>query len=318
MATTKPKAKAKNPPTAKQLRARKKFAAMAKRRGREARAAKRAAGQSVKRQANKGQAGKRRNADQRDFQMNPSKRAIRRNPSKATSTHRYGNYGGHTIYAETSDYSGELIRFTVDQGAKSFYTLKEATDYIDRQPNPRRAGVVRSAARSAVHKFLTKPRHFGRKRNPAPDGIEQVHEKFLGRPTDPKQAREMVAPKGTPTNVAGLGELTYLKTPDETIRFKRNEAILAANARGDLFIVGDCRVESNADLGPLMQIGYLAKKDHLNPGRGHRKRRNGGLTEYIHNFGEEGGRPPKLKTDNEGFFHLIGGSYTIQAEGITD
>lgn len=186
----------------------------------------------------------------------------------------------------------------------------------------RRNGVFRTAARQAIAKRLSAPVFGRRKRNGAPAGIEQMHEKFLGRPTH--KTDRLLAPSGTPADVAVLGELTKLKTDDEEFIFDKGEAFMGADAKGNLYVLGDVLVEKNANFGKIEEICYLAKKDHLNPAhiRGSRRRkarRNPGqLIEYYHYFGEEGGTLPKLKSDSDGALHIAGGSYTIEAEGITN
>lgn len=186
-------------------------------------------------------------------------------------------------------------------------------------------GIFRTAARQAISRRLTKPIRFGRRRNSAaPAGIEQMHEKFLGRPSS--GSFEIVAPQGTPKDVAVLGELTKLKTEDEEFVFDKGEAYMGADSKGNLYVLGDVQVEANTNFGEIDEICYLARKDHLqeNPQRirGSRRRkarRNPAqLIEYYHHFGEDGGTLPKLKTDSDGMMHIAGGSYTIEAEGITD
>jgi hypothetical protein len=188
-------------------------------------------------------------------------------------------------------------------------TKRRGTLLSERRRNRSRVkvgnGLFRSAARRAISRRLHSP--IGRRRrNQAPAGIEAIHQSFLGRPTDAVET--MAAPDGTPRDVAVLGELVQLKSETETFDFEPGEAQLAANARGSLFVLGDCSVEKNTDFGKLCELSYVAEKDHL----------EGNEVEYYHQFGEEGGRPPKLHTDKEGMFHIVGGSYSIQPEGITD
>jgi hypothetical protein len=216
----------------------------------------------------------------------------------------------------------------------------------EKKRNPRN-GIFRTAARGAISRALTKPRSFkvskpawaqrtrtaskastiagwrrSRKKNSgAPAGIEQMHEKFLGRPSS--HSFDIVAPSGTPKDVAVLGELTKLKTEDEEFMFEKGEAYMGADSKGNLYVLGDVQVEQNTNFGELEQICYLARKDHLeaNPFRfRHRKakRNPGTLTEYFHDFNEDGnGRAPKLKSDMDGMLHIQGGSFTVEPEGIT-
>lgn len=270
--------KRKKPPSVKQLRARAKFVKMVRARARAAKAAKRGTG-------------KRRNVEQ-------------------------GYMAGGVFHPirSSSDYSAKRAHEAVKKKARF------ATKGKKRNP---RNGIFRSAARAAISRRLTKPIRFGRKRNQGtPVGIEQMHEKFLGRPTH--GTHEIIAPQGTPHDVAVLGELTKLKTEDEEFLFEKGEAYMGADAKGNLYVLGDVQVEANTSFGAIEEIDYLARKDHINPARirGSRRRkarRNPGtLVEYYHFFGEEGGSLPKLKTDGDGMMHITGGSYTIEAEGITN
>ncbi len=43
-----------------------------------------------------------------------------------------------------------------------------------------------------------------------------------------------------------------------------------------------------------------------------------GLSQYIHEFGEESGIRPILTCDKQGRVWLAGGNYTVPPEGITD
>ena len=61
-------------------------------------------------------------------------------------------------------------------------------------------------------------------------------------------------------------------------------------------------------LGVLDEVTYETVKDHL----------DGELVAYTHEFGEEGGVPPLLCADGGGNLFIVGGDYTIAAEGIRD
>lgn len=212
---------------------------------------------------------------------------------------------GHTLHGAAA----QAVLNSRKRSTKRSTTKRRGTLLSERKKNRRRVkvgnGIFRSAARRAISRRLHSP--IGRRRrNQAPAGVEAIHRAFLGRPTD--AVSTMPAPDGTPRDVAVLGELVQLKSETETFDFSPGEAQLAANPRGDLFVLGDCSVESNTDFGRLHELSYVAEKEHL----------EGKEVEYYHKFGEEGGRPPKLRTDREGMFHIVGGSYSIQPEGITD
>jgi hypothetical protein len=191
-------------------------------------------------------------------------------------------------------------------GAMAKRRAKEARAAKRNAGTPRKPAAKRSVAKAVSNSRAKKTRNTGRRRNSTPAGIKAIHESFLGRPTNRTDLKP--APAGTPRDVAKLGDLVKLISEIETFNFKTGEAILAANARGDLFIVGDVVVESNTDFGELWQIEYKAVKSHL----------DNRMVTYHHRFGEEGGKLPRLRTDKDGRFHVVGGDYTTEAEGITN
>lgn len=346
----------KKAPTVKQLRARAKFVKMIRARARAAKAAKRAAG--VKRPARRTVFGrkplvKKATARRRNVSAKKTTATVRKNGRKlygaaalavlksrgskkrATTKrrnaetqssahpisvrHYYRSGGpGYASAWKRAESKGQQRLFKMNGAKKN--SRKRGTLLSGRKkPN----GIFRSAIRSAVSKRLSAPVRFGRRRNSGtPPGIEEMHEKFLGRAT--KSSYDIIAPAGTPKDVAVLGELTALKTEDEEFHFDKGEAFMGADAKGNLYVLGEVQVEANTSFGEIEEIDYLARKDHLkaNPfnWRHRRKaRRNPGqLIEYYHEFGEEGGALPKLKSDSDGMLHITGGSYTIEPEGITN
>lgn len=185
-------------------------------------------------------------------------------------------------------------RTTPSRRAKTKKVMRRVNSRRSRSP------IIRSSNR--IHQ---------RRRNQAPVGIADIHERFLGRPTDSEFSIE--APSGSVTpgpskDLAVLGDMSAIVTETETFEFDDNEAFLGANADGDLFVLGDVRVEPHQDFGLIDELSYVAVKDHI----------DGEAVEYYHPFGEEGGVKPKLMSDEEGGLHIVGGSYTIEAEGITD
>lgn len=144
-----------------------------------------------------------------------------------------------------------------------------------------------------------------RRRNETPQGVQAIHKTFLGRPSH--KAFLVAAPKGTPADVAVLGGLVELKTQTETFGFAPGEAHLGADPDGRMFVLGNVRAEPHHDFGELIELSYTARKAQIDDK----------FIEYFHKFREDGGIPPKLTTDAEGAFHILGGSYTIEAAGIT-
>lgn len=182
--------------------------------------------------------------------------------------------------------------------------------------------IMRQVALSALGKGKAQPGAKApakRKSNPPRrrNSAEDVHKMFLGREVEFEY--EVEAPKNTPTDLAKLGVLTRLviidkDDPRTLIELTFDDVAqmapdLCADGRGNLHVVGGTyRIEPKGVWGEIEKIGYLAAKDHL----------DGKEYEWIHTFGEEGGTRPRFKADDEGFIHIVGGDYTLEAAGIRD
>ncbi len=84
---------------------------------------------------------------------------------------------------------------------------------------------------------------------------------------------------------------------------------LAADARRHLWVIGPYPpLEAHADFGDLREVRYVTFKPHLDEE----------AKEYFHEFGEEGGALPRLKTDADGRLKIVGGAYDIGWRGIED
>ena len=237
------RSKNRNHPSPKQIAARKKFAAMSKRRAREARAAKRG---TVTRAKNK--------------QPGASRKS--RGKNKACVT-----------------------RPAKKSGARSNITKRLA---------PKKPSVPSRANSKA------------RRRNSA---VNEVFRTFVGR--DSHSIAAVDFPNSAPANLAQLGKLTQLKSETETFQFAESEGVyLASDARGNLYVGGKQQpVEPNTNFGKLLGVSYVCKKSHIEPGK---------TIEYVHKFGDEGGKCPRLRSDAEGRFIITGGTYTITSAGIAD
>jgi len=139
--------------------------------------------------------------------------------------------------------------------------------------------------------------------------VDQVFKTFVGR--DSHSIATIDFPDGSPTNLARLGVLTELVSETETFKFQESERVyLASDARGNLYVGGNQqRVEPNTNFGHLLKIAYVCKKAHIESGK---------TIEYVHRFGDEGGKRPRLRSDAEGRFLISGGAYTITSAGIAD
>ena len=152
------------------------------------------------------------------------------------------------------------------------------------------------------------------RRNPQ---VEAVYEMFQGRASG-ETFTEFV-PKGTPKDVAAIGYLVSFILRDnsgERYEFKYEDTgdglpWLTADARSNLYIAGAkfSHLNVTGNIGHVETIAYVTAKEHIG---------NGKTYEYVHRFGEEGGKEPKFFIDNEGGGHLKGGSYILTAEGIRD
>src|SRR5215216_3803684 len=143
----------------------------------------------------------------------------------------------------------------------------------------------------------------GRRRNSASEA-DQLHETFLGRPTD--EVITMRTPAGTPKHITGLGQLLKIHTDKQTLIFdERDGYTLCADPSEGLHIGSRCdeRFEALADLGEIRRITYAATKNHL----------DNRPVEYFHDT--EPTRP-RLTTDKDGLLLIEGGDYSISAAGI--
>jgi hypothetical protein len=184
-------------------------------------------------------------------------------------------------------------------------------------------------------------------RNPFDTETEESEEKasklsrsFHGR--DNREIEEIEEIESYDENLAQLGYLVELEilTKDEkevipitfdyerdgegdTIKLcsspdGRNLLFIGGNQRLDILEIGveaDWEIETGKrliEIGPVYSISYFADKHHLQGGERQKKG-----TEYIHEFGEEGGVRPDLVYDTvDEKMILSGGSYLVETEGI--
>ena len=191
-------------------------------------------------------------------------------------------------------------------------------------------------------KEIRKGRNAGRYRNGA-DTLEQAKDlnaRFHGR--DTREIIDLIEDYRYEKNGAVLGQLIELmlitdesKGIGQPIRFGKSRddnspdnsrPFLVSNPKGNqLYILGgDQRFDVSelgikkdkqyTLLGSCFSISYWTDKHHL---EGPKKQAKG--LAYEHEFGENGGEQPAIVYDslNQNFM-LIGGSYTIEPEGITN
>lgn len=165
---------------------------------------------------------------------------------------------------------------------------------------------------------------------------EQLTEDFHGRPArdviDVEEREEYDEHGAVLGYLVELDILTEDGEHEIPIRFdynprSENNVLLVSNPAGTNleFIGGDQDIDWRAVegaalndkylvmVGPVIEITYFADKHHL---AGPKAQANG--MEFYHEFGEEGGEIPYLVYDRRNAkLILVGGSYTIEPEGIT-
>ncbi len=151
----------------------------------------------------------------------------------------------------------------------------------------------------------------GKKASPK---VRKLRAQFTGRKST--KTTVMSAPKGTPKNLAKLGRLISIKAEKGSIRPARKNpgstVWLCADANGKLHLCtsGARLVDGPAQsFGQVREVEYETSKPHL----GHKRQ-----TIFFHKFGEEGGTLPTLYADGEGGLKFRGGTYKIKSEGIVN
>lgn len=343
------RSKNKNHPSPKQLAARRKFAAMSKARARERRAAvKKAVTRPAK--TNRTQATNRKKKHPSTLRKHGMSRT-QQLKKKLGKKRTYGAFGLSRERAmDRSKRGGGHKAARRAKGKRSGPIIGKGAGgkfFGTRLPNSRTSGDTRSevrsptrtststrartagnvtvtggAGRGATTKVTiargTRPvknsRAQSRKNKPKKpirrnSAVNEVFRTFVGR--DSANINEVDFPNGSPTNLAQLGLLTELKSETETFQFAESERVfLAADGRGNLYVGGKQQpVEPNTSFGKLLGISYVCKKTHIEPGK---------TIEYVHKFGDEGGKCPTLRSDKEGRFTIKGGTYTVTSAGIAD
>ena len=140
--------------------------------------------------------------------------------------------------------------------------------------------------------------------NPSPAA---VFSEFRGKNAATKTRAQAAA--GTPATLAKLGQLRELRLRGKKLSFG-GSASLAASGRKKLYVVGVRMKRPNppgeVDYGEILSVTYRADKPHVEQG----------TFDYVHKFGDDGGKRPHLIVDAEGYPKLEGGSYKIDADGI--
>lgn len=145
-------------------------------------------------------------------------------------------------------------------------------------------------------------------RNPT---VRDVSEMFQGKASG--AVKSLKAADTAPGDLARVGRLAFLKVNGKTLRIPG--AVVCADTKERLWIAGTnspmltqrAKPGEGLDFGEISEIGYITSKQHVGGGK---------TFEYVHEFGEDGGRRPHLIVDSDGMPIVRGGSYKIRAEGI--
>lgn len=192
--------------------------------------------------------------------------------------------------------------------------LKALQQYGRGSAEEKAAGAIwRAASRKAAR--VTKPENTKK--------LRQMRKRFNPSVTDLSRTFQgeadgaldrLYAADGAPANLARAGKLIFLKVQGRTFRIPGAVVAIAPNEK--LWITGKppmfatkARKGEGLDVGEVTHICYETAKAHIEGGK---------TVEYVHEFGEEGGRRPRLIIDHEGMPILRGGDYKIRTEGIVD
>jgi hypothetical protein len=181
-----------------------------------------------------------------------------------------------------------------------------------KSPAPKKRGPYKRSARARRPK--------GYRKNPE-TGAAETYRYFHGR--DPEKYTDVETPVKYHGTLSGVGKLEKIRIKngrfDVTLGF--NGTLLAQNEkRTQLFIVGGdqgVKLEDfgikvpheNELLGYWTDVWYHTVKDHLGD--------EGGDATYHHKFSKRSGGYPLIAYDvRNKLMHVVGGGYTLPAEGI--
>lgn len=147
-----------------------------------------------------------------------------------------------------------------------------------------------------------------------------MYETFHGK--EPQQILDYQSRLEASRDLAALGDLIELVLEDlgREISFEGDEVILCSNPDGtQLFLTG-----GNQDISAALNLVDQAGKEWVDLGKvfavTYRTRKRFDkfqVTDYVHEFGEEGGEQPRLIYNAAAKqIYLVGGDYKIEAPGI--
>ncbi len=178
---------------------------------------------------------------------------------------------------------------------------------IERLIKRRKNGIVDIAAGMQALDYLGSKVRGRKRKNPS---VTAIADKFQGEANG--DLNEYYAADSAPKNLARAGKLVFLKVAGKQIRLPNAMVAIAPNEK--LWITGKhalfatkAKKGEGLDMGEVSHICYRTAKAHIE---------NAETVEYVHEFGEDGGKRPHLIIDHEGMPILRGGDYKIRAEGI--
>jgi uncharacterized C2H2 Zn-finger protein len=312
-------------PSPAQIRARRKFAKMAKERAKAARAAKRAAKAAAP-------------TKKRTVATKAAKKAVVRKPAKKAAPKRNAEHrdAQHPIHVrqywqgrkgyetpwQRAHKAGQKQLFAMNSGiketklpdGKTLLTCSKCgrVAYADKGHLRHKPGCPVKAAKS-IKKSV------GRSNPTSVTKAKQLRKEFLGTPA--KKVTTMYAPKGSGARGAlGLmGKLKRIKIKGrKSLDFSKAGAVLAQSGKRKMFVLGKGYTLNHlpgkkrnpdgfVDLGEITTIEYEATKAHLG---------DTAPVTYYHHMGEEGGAKPHALVNDEGLLLIDGGDYTITSAGI--
>lgn len=318
MASIKKKRKPGEPSPA-QLRARRKFAAMARARAKAARLAKRAAGikTKAKKRASATKPPKKRNV------LTPD----RNHPIEVT---RHWRKGGASAW-QRAEAAGQRRLFAMN--GKNVPYLGSVLEKAAKQmlsDGKTTGSVIKWLIDAKVKKndaiaIVERLEHARLSKNPA---IRRVHngsgiakakkqrQEFLGSPA--RKVTNTTVPKGAKPKgaLSKMGKLMRIKVKGRSWMDFQGVPTLARDAKNKMFVTGTAykitakgkrrNPDGFEDLGEITHIEYAATKAHL----------DGYPVTYVHAMGEEGGEKPHAIVNSDGHLLIEGGDYTITSRGI--
>jgi hypothetical protein len=143
--------------------------------------------------------------------------------------------------------------------------------------------------------------------------VREQSEMFQGKANG--KVETLKAASNAPADLARVGKLAGLKLTNRRAELKIPGAMVALDTRGKLWIVGNraplfnvkAKPGEGLDYGEIEKIAYITAKAHVG---------NNKTFEYVHEFGEDGGKRPHLIIDPDGMPIIRGGDYTVKAAGI--